>query len=90
MAPLLFMNACRTRTPAYDCIVYVAFATLLTLYRNEMKTMSVNPETIAINVLRWNISQGFEQKFIETNYTPLAILLKSSWLIAWLWLNNWP
>ena len=90
MAPLLFMNACRTRTHAYDCIVYVAFATLLTLYRSEMKTMSVNPETIAINVLRWNISQGFEQKFIEINYTPLAILLKSSWLIAWLWLNNWP
>ena len=52
MAPLLFMNACRTCTPAYDCIVYVAFATVLTLYRNEMKTMSVNPETIAINVQR--------------------------------------
>lgn len=61
------MNACRTRAPAYDCIIYVAFATL---YRNEMKTMSVNPETIAINVQRWNISQGFEQYFVEINYIP--------------------
>ena len=90
MAPSLFMNACRTRTLAYDCIVYVAFATVLTLYRNEMKTLPVNPETIAINLQRWNISQGFEQYFIEINYIPLAILLKSSWLIAWLWLNTWP
>ena len=64
------MNACRTRAPAYDCIIYVAFATLSTLYRNEMKTMSVNPETIAINVQRWNISQGFEQYFVEINYIP--------------------
>ena len=64
------MNVCRTRAPAYDCIIYVAFATLATLCRNEMKTMSVNPETIAINVQRWNFSQGFEQYFVEIYYIP--------------------
>ena len=90
MAPFLFMNACRTRTPAYDCIVYVVFATVLTLYRNEMKTVSVNPETIAINVQRWNISQVFEQKFIEINYIPLATLAKQLTKNFWAWLNTWP
>ena len=35
-----------------------------------MKTMSVNPETIAINVQRWNFSQGFEQYFVEIYYIP--------------------